>query len=230
ADNGQSLSRTKPRGVRGVDSRALGADDDRVGGPVAQALSPTRHDREEEADEIEEERVDNTKQVANESGAERDRLAVFSDDADADDAFAECRARRSLAEDVIPDAECEQEPERIAADVDSRVRIATTAVDVATARHEADDDSERDEDDQRVEQHRNETKRDPRVLERGPAGGLAPMLLQPLGERSHHGVLLAQLAGEAIRLRERDADLPIEHFQEIDVIPTLDRSSNSAAF
>src|SRR5207248_11710133 len=120
----------------------LAPNDDRVGGAVAESLAALGRQREHEADEVEEERIDDADQVTDECGAEREVLSVLSDDADADHALPERRAGRRFADDVVADTERNEQQNRLAAEVDARVRVAVAVLRVAVTAHERDEDPE----------------------------------------------------------------------------------------
>jgi hypothetical protein len=70
---------------------------------VAESLPLLRSQREDGADQIEEETVDESQHVANDRCSERQLLPVFADDMDASDALAKRRARCGFSEDVVAD-------------------------------------------------------------------------------------------------------------------------------
>src|SRR5436190_21693757 len=185
---------------------------------VAESLAAGGHRGEQEADEVEEERVDEAKQVPDDGSTEREGIAVFPHHLNADQTLAERGAGGRLADDVVADAERDQKPEGIAADVDPGICITVTTLGVAAAGHQAEGEPEREEDDHGVEQDRDEPKRDAGVLEGAPT-------------RTHaFGFRVAQLSRDPVRLGERDADLPVQDVEKVDVVPALDRGGNGSLF
>src|SRR5215203_3015380 len=94
-------------------------------------------------------------------------LAVLVNDADPDHPLAYRGAREGLAEDVVGEPEQDEQPERAARDVHSRVDGTLRLLDVAAAGHQPDHDRERQEDDERIERQRDESPRKAGAWKRG---------------------------------------------------------------
>ena len=119
---------------------------------VAESLALRRSQGEDGADQIEEETVDDTKQVANDGCTKSQILPVFTYDLDADHALAKRRSSPTFADDVVAEPEQEEHPEGLPLDVDPGVRVAVAGLGVAAACQQAEDDPCREEDDEAVEE------------------------------------------------------------------------------
>ena len=92
-------------------------------------------------------------------------LAVLADDTNPEHSLTERRSGRGFAEDVVTDAERQQQPERVAADIDAGICITVATLRVPTAGHQPDDDAEWEEDDHSVQQDGDEAEWNAGVLE-----------------------------------------------------------------
>src|SRR2546428_7775875 len=112
---------------------------------VAESLAVGRSQGEDSADQVEEETVDHTQQVANDGCPECQMQPAFTYDLNADHALAERRPGRSFAQDVVAEPERQEEQERFPAKVDSCVRGPVPRLGVAAARQQPAADTRRAE-------------------------------------------------------------------------------------
>src|SRR5712691_4370197 len=193
---------------------------------VAESLAVRRGQGEDGADQVEEETVDHTQQVANDGRPKCQMQPALTYDVDADHALAECRPGCSFAQDVVAEAEREEEQERFPAKVDYCVRGPVSGLGVAAARQQPDDDPRRKEDDDGVEKNGDEAERDARVFHRAP---LLPCSTHARKCRIYRRRRIAQLhsrfhgRGDFVRLPAGHAGLARQQVRQIRVVPALYR-------